>query len=133
GEHRRLDLDLAPEPLREERPRRAVEDAAREDLVVADARLAALEAAGDAARGGELLAVLDGERDEAVALLVRLAHQRGDEHRGLPLPDQDCAVRLAGEPPRLERDAPPVDLERRLDDLEEAHDGVSSGSFGASA
>jgi hypothetical protein len=96
------DLDLGAPVLGEERAARAVDEARRQRLVVAQAALALEEATGDLTGGVGLLDVLAGEREErhAGARLVGAAH--GHEHDGLAAGDEDGAVRLLGDATGLE-------------------------------
>ena len=63
-EHRHEHLHFVAEAFREERPDRAVDDPAVEDLVVRRATFALEEPTRDLARGVGLLLVLDGQREE---------------------------------------------------------------------
>ena len=73
GEDGRDDLRVLLEAVGEERPERPVHDAAGEDLLVALARLALEEAAGDLAGGVRLLDELAGEGEEVEARAARPA------------------------------------------------------------
>ena len=100
-EHGPEDLDLVVVFLGEERPDRAVDQAAGEDLLVRRAPFALDEAARELAGGVDLLAVLDGEREEVDAF-PRVGDRDGGEDDGVPHPGQDGACGLPGDDARLE-------------------------------
>ncbi len=75
------DLDFVLEALGEERADRAVDDAAREDLLVARASFTLDEAARDLAGGVGLLFVLDGQREERERRFLVADGDGGEDHR----------------------------------------------------
>ena len=111
GLHRRDDLDLVGEALREQGPDRAVDQAGGEDLVLARAALAAEEAARDAASGVGLLLVVHGQRQEVALRAGLLADHHGDQHHGVVHVDEHGAVGLAGDLAGLQGDGLVAELE----------------------
>ena len=106
------DLDLVLEAFGEERADGAVDDAAREDLLVARAALTLDEAARDLAGGVGLLLVLDGEREERERGLL-VAHRDGrEDHRVAELHEAGTGG-LLGHAARLDDQGPA--RERPLD------------------
>ena len=99
--HRGDDLRVLLVALGEERPQRAIHQATGQDLVVALARFALEEAAGDLARGVGLLDVLAGEREEVEARSL-FGRGSGHEHHALAVGHEDRAVRELGETSRFE-------------------------------
>ncbi len=95
AEHRGDDLRVLLEPVGEERTHRAVDEARREDLVVALAPLALEEAARNLSGGERLLDVLTGEGEEVEARPL-VAGDGGDEDDALAVRDEDGAVSLLG-------------------------------------
>ncbi len=121
GDDGREDLDLVAEAVREERADGAVDEAAREHLLVGRARLALEEAAGERARGREALAVVYREREEGLALADVGVHDgRVERHRVAERGD-DGAVGLAGELARLEGDRLSADVDRLGNRVRSAH------------
>jgi hypothetical protein len=120
GEHRGDDLRVVLVALGEERAAGAVDEARREDFLVALATLALEEAAGDLARGEGLLDVLAGEREEVDAR-ADVAAADGDEDDALAEGDEDGAVGLLGDAARLEGEGLAVDEDGFAD---EGHEGT---------
>src|SRR5262249_4294321 len=117
GEHRRDALDLVPEALRPERPDRAVDHARGEDGALRRPSLALEEAARDLPGGVHPLLDVHGQREEVRALALLHPALRRREHHRLARADDDRAVRLLGELPRLQRNLGAADLDsdsRRL-------------------
>jgi hypothetical protein len=108
-ENLREDLDLAFESVGEQRPDRPVDDPTAEDLLRRRAAFALEEATGEAASGGRLLAVLDGQREEVdvVALLRAL---RGSEHHRVAVAHHAGAVGELGHAAGFERQQAAADL-----------------------
>src|SRR6202012_4219739 len=94
--------------LREERAHRTVDEARRQDLVVALTPLTLEEAAGDLAGGERLLDVVTGEGEEVEAGTL-VAADGGDEDDALAVRDEDGPVGLLGEAAGLEHEGPSVD------------------------
>ena len=97
GHHGDHHLHLVKEAVVEERAQAAVDDAAGEDLLVGRTALALDEAAGHLAARGVLLAVVDGEREEALALAHVGRENGGAEHHGVAAADDHRAAGLLGE------------------------------------
>ena len=93
----RDDLRLEAPAFREQRPRRAVDAAAREHFLFGRPAFALEEAARDASRGVGVFAVIDGQREEVdtFAGVGRVAG-RDEDHR-IAEANDDRAVRLLGE------------------------------------
>ena len=104
-------LRLVAIALRPERPHRAVGHARGEDGALGGAPLPLEEAAGDLAGGVHALLDVDREREEVRAFARLRPALRRTEDDGLAAADDDCAVRLLGELPRLERDLLAADLD----------------------
>ena len=88
-------LDFVAEAVGEERTDRAVDEAGGERLLVGGTALALHEAAGEFAGGAELLAVVDGKREEVLAFARAVVDDGGAEHHRVALADDDGAVRPA--------------------------------------
>ena len=73
-------LHFVLEAFREQRPDGAVDDAARQDLVIVRTPFALDEAAGNLAGGVGLLLVLDREREEREVTLVVTDGDSGEDH-----------------------------------------------------
>jgi ferrous iron transport protein A len=111
AEHLHLDLHFVAELVGEQRADRAIDQPAGQHFVVGDAPFAAAEAAGYAARRGELLAVLDGQRKEVLAGLRRGRGRHGREHAVVAAAREHRAVGLARDASGLERDLRAGDLD----------------------
>ena len=96
-EDRQDDLDVVVVALREERAKRPVGEAHRQDGGLRRARLALDESAGDLARGVHPLLVVHGEREEVGPFAGLLGGDRGRQDDGVAIPDDDRAVCLLGE------------------------------------
>ena len=90
--------------LRKERPNRAIDQAARENFLLAGLALALEEAARNPSGGIGVFAVVNGEREEVDSLAWVGRGAGGDEDDGVARSHQDGAVRLLGEAPGLEGD-----------------------------
>ena len=110
--HLRDAVDLVVEAFREQRADRTIDQAADQSLTLGRATLALEKAAGDTAAGGELLLIVNGQREEILALLHRLGGGNGAEHDRLAERRDHRAVGLAGDLARFEgqRLAAPLDL-----------------------
>ena len=110
--HLRDAVDLVVEPFGEQRPKRPVDQAADQRLTLGGATLALEEAAGDAAARGELLLVMDSEREEVLPFLDGLGGSHRAEHDRLAERREHRAVGLAGNAARLQRQrlAAPLDF-----------------------
>ena len=100
--HRGDDLRLVGPAGREQRPHRAVDHAAGQRFFFSRLAFALEEAAGDAARGIGVLAIVDREGQKVDALAGTRRVARRDEHHGVAQPDDDGAVGLLGQPPGLD-------------------------------
>nr|GFD56257.1 hypothetical protein [Tanacetum cinerariifolium] len=89
------------EAFGEQRADRAIDQAADQRLTLGRATLALEEAAGNAAAGGELLLVVDGQREEVLAFLDVLGGGDRAEHHGLAERRDYRAIGLAGDLARL--------------------------------
>ena len=109
-----VDLDVVVVAVGEERADGAVAHARRQRLLLGGARLALEEAAREAARRVELLAVLALQREEvdALARLVRAGH--GAEDAGVADGDDHGAGGLTRQEARLDGELPPGDLRGEL-------------------
>ena len=96
GQDLRDHVDLVVEALGEQRTDRAVDQAAGQRFLFGRAALALEEAAGDAPGGGELFLVVDGQREEILALLDRLGGGDGAQHHGFAEGREHGAIGLAG-------------------------------------
>ncbi len=85
-------LGLVHEAFGEHRTAGAIDQAGRQDFLLAGATLAAEEAAGDLAGRIHLLAVLDEEREPALGVVGFRAGGGGAEHDRLAVADGDGAV-----------------------------------------
>ncbi len=101
ADHVDEDLHFVLEPLGEQRPDRAVDDAAGEDFLVAGAPFALDEAAGDLARRVCALLVLDRKREERQRALL-VAHRDGGQDHGVAELDQRRSGGLLGHATRLD-------------------------------
>src|SRR5207237_1476183 len=110
-EHRRDDLRLAVEALREERADRAIDQARREDLLLRGPPLPLEEAARDLARRERLLLVVTGEREEIDAFARGRTRRGRDQHDRLAELDERRSARLLRHPPRLDRQGAAVKLD----------------------
>ena len=110
---RRLHLDFAAEPRREQRPERPIDEAAGQDLAVGDPALAFEIAAGDAAAGSHLLAVFDRQRKEVSARSRRSRGDDGHEHGVVALAHEHGCVRLPCHDTGFELDCACAKLEYR--------------------
>ena len=81
GQDVQVDLHLVHEPLGEQRPQRAVDQAGGEDLLGGRPALALHEPAGELAGGGAALAVVDLEREEVDPLARVGADDGADDDR----------------------------------------------------
>jgi len=91
-------LDFIEEAFGEERAQRAVAEAGGQDLLVGGLAFAAEVAAREAAGGGELLAVVDGQGEEVLVGGAEILGGGGrHEERGLSLADGDGAVGETGD------------------------------------
>jgi len=99
------DLDLVHEALREKRAERAVAEAGGEDLLLVGPGFPLEVAAREATGGGELLAVVDREREEVLARPEGLGSAGAAEEGGLAEGGGDGAVGETGEGARAEGDA----------------------------
>ena len=96
-QHQRDDLRLVAPASREQRPRRPIDTAARQHLLVGRLAFALEEPAGDAAGRVGVFAVVDRQREEVDPLAgVRGAAGR-HQHDGIAVPDDDGAVGLLGQ------------------------------------
>ena len=98
------DLDFIHEAIREERADRTIDQARGEDFLLAGTAFALEETTGDAARGVELLDVVDGEREEVLARAGFLGADHGGEHHRLVHVDNDGTAGLASNLTGFERD-----------------------------
>ncbi len=125
AQHVHDDLDLVVEALGEQRPDRAVDEAAGQHLQFTGAAFALEEAAGNLARGIGLLGVVHREREEVLAFLgVGLGHHGGQHHRVVDIHD-DGAAGLARDFAGLHGDLVRAPLEGLGDLVEHAHTFVS--------
>ena len=90
-------LGLVAPAVGEQRPDRAVDQPRDQRLFLGRAAFALEIAAGNAARGVELLLVVDGERQEVDAFSRLLGGDHGRQHLGLAIGGDDGAVGLAGD------------------------------------
>jgi hypothetical protein len=105
-------LHLVLEALGPQRPDRPVDHPRGQDRSFARATLALEEAAGDLAGGVHALLDVDRQREEVRALARLGAALRSRQHHRLAGADDDGAVGLLRELPRLECDLCPGDLDR---------------------
>src|SRR5690554_4974215 len=98
------DLNVLIIRLGEERAAGAVDEPRGKDLGVTQLTLAFEEAAGDLSRGIGLLNIINRERHEVRARAGLLRADRGDEHDRLTRGDEDGAIGLFRDAPRLEGD-----------------------------
>jgi hypothetical protein len=114
----RHDLDFVLEALHEQRADRTVDQAAGEGFLLRRRAFAAGEAAGDLARGVELLLVIHRQGEEVLTRLRGLGeHRRGEDH-GLAVRGEDGAVGLTGHAAGFEREGLASPLERLSFDIE---------------
>ena len=108
-----LDLDLVAVAGREQRPDRPVDQPGGEDLLGRGPPLALDEAAGELARGVDLLAIVDRQREE-VEPLAAGGDDGGDQGHRVAEADDDGAAGLLGQLAGLDGDRLVAD--RALDD-----------------
>ena len=113
------ELGLVVPALGEQRPDRAVDHPRGQGRLLAGARLAAEERAGDLARGVVLLLDVDGQRQEVD--VAQVAHRRGAEDHRVAGAHDDGSARLAGELSGLEGDLLAADLHRDAAHVKHAH------------
>ena len=109
----RDDLRLVAPARREERAARPVDQAAGEHFLFGRLALALEEAAGDAARGVGVFAVVDRQRQEIDALARGGRVAGGDEDHGVARAHDDGAVGLLRELAGFERQRARPDSGRR--------------------
>jgi hypothetical protein len=102
-QHERDHLRLVVPAGGEQRPNRPVDHAARQRFLFGGLAFALEEAAGNAAGGIGVFAVVDGERQEIDSFTRARGVTRRDEHHRVADADDDAAVGLFGEPARLDR------------------------------
>ena len=102
GHHLHLDLYLAAIARRKQGPHAAVDQAAHQHLVVAEASLASQEVAGDPTDGCELLTVLDCQRQERLVGLGRCGGRDGRQDDVVAAARDDGRGGLAGDAAGLE-------------------------------
>ncbi len=102
GEDRGDHLGVVLVALGEERPQAAVDEARDERLALGQPSLAAEEAAGDAARGGEALLVVDREGEEIEAQLGLPLRDGRHQHHAVAAAQHHRAVGLLGQLARLD-------------------------------
>src|SRR5207249_9483780 len=91
---------------------RPIDQPRREGLVL-DRRALALEVpAGNTAAGVRTLAILDGEREEVLAVAGRLGRHARGEHHAAAVAHDDGAVGLLGDLAGLEGEGLAIDVER---------------------
>ena len=103
-DHGGHDLDFVLEVVGEQRAHRTVDQARGQRLLLGRTPFALEETAGDAAGGVELFLVIDGEREEALALTGLGRGHGADQHHGSAHAHHHRAGRLAGDFARLQRD-----------------------------
>ena len=108
-EHERDDLRLVAPAVREERPDRAIDQAAREHFLLGRLAFALEEPAGDASRRVGVFLVVDGQRQEVDAFARVGGRAGGDEDHRVARADDDGAVGLLGEPPGFDGDRAAAD------------------------
>ena len=96
GEHFAGDDNVVAQVGREERAHRAVDETAREHGVERGTALAAVEAAGNAADGVELLIEVYGEREVVDAVLRAGRRGGGHENAGVAVADENRSVAELG-------------------------------------
>ena len=101
--HERNDLGFERPSGGEERPDRPIDHAAGERFLFGGLAFALEEAAGNAARGIGVFAVVDGERKEVNSFALARGMARGDEHHGVAHADNHRAVGLLGQLAGLNR------------------------------
>ena len=112
-EHQRDDLRFVAPAGGEQRTDRPVDQAAGEDFLLGRLAFALEEAAGDAARGVGVFAVVDRERQEVDAFARARRVARRDEHHRVAQADDDGAVGLLGQLAGLDRQGrPPSGMSR---------------------
>ena len=111
AENLRDHVDFVVETFGEQRAHGAVDQAAGQRLMLGGAALALEEAARDAAGSGELLLIVDGQREEVLAFLHRLGGGDGAQNYGLAVGGHHGPVGLAGDLARFQgqRAAAPFD------------------------
>ena len=90
-------LGLVAPASGEQRPHRAIDQPRDQCLFLGRAAFALEIASGNAARGVELLLVVDGERQKVDAFSRLLGGDHGRQHLGLAISGDDGAVGLAGD------------------------------------
>ncbi len=103
GEHERNDLRLVPPSGGEERPDRAVDEAAREHFLLTRFAFALEEAARNPAGRVGVLTVVDRQRQEIDAFARVRRRTGGHEDHGVARAHDNGAVGLLGQPARLDR------------------------------
>ena len=116
GQDVQVNLHLVHEPLGEQRPQRAVDQAGGEDFLGGRAAFALHEPAGELAGGGAALAVVDLEREE-VDPLARVGADDGAEDDGVAVLNGDGPVGQLGQRAGLDRERAPADLAFNLNGL----------------
>ena len=87
-------MHLIEIPLGEQRPNRAIRDAAGEDFFLGGTALALEEAAGETPSCGSLLAIIDREREKVQARTGLGVAAGSDENDGFPELNGNSTVRL---------------------------------------
>ena len=103
-QHERDDLRLVGPAGGEQRTDRPVDHAAGQRFLFGGLAFALEEAAGDAARGVGVFAVVDGERKEVDAFARAGRVAGGDEDHGVAHADDDGAIGLLGQTASLDRE-----------------------------
>ena len=128
GEHGDHDLGLVLEPLGEQRPDRAVDQARGQRLLLGGPALALEEAARDLARGERLLLVVDGQREEVLAGLDRPGRDRRREHDGLTHRRQHRTIGLTGDAAAFQDQLAPAPVGFLACDLEHSVTFLGGGN-----
>ena len=103
-EHHRDDLRLVQEAFGEQRPDRAVDQAAGENLFFGGTSLALDKAARNLSGGVGVFAIIHGQREKRRARLGILGHTSGDQDHRVTGSNDNRAVRLFGHLARFDGD-----------------------------
>ena len=107
-QHGRHHLHFVVEPLREQRPHGAIDQARGKDRLLGGTRLTLEEAAGNAARGVGTLDEIDRQREEILSRLHTLAGGNRHQHHGVAHTDHH-RVCLFGDLPRFQAQRVPTE------------------------